>query len=83
MSKAPRDAKKSTNVNSPVSDAPAGLSQTPAPRGTGVAVTGPSRIVGSQAKKQEEVTRQGTQKMKWVVVFASVYSVWVSNVLPL
>jgi hypothetical protein len=30
---------------------------------------GPSRIVGSQAKRQEEVTRQGSQKMKWVAIY--------------
>ena len=72
MSKAAGDAKNPTNVNPSASNAPTDSSQTPALRGTSVAVTGPSKIVGSQAKRQEEVTRQGTQKMKWVVVYSSV-----------
>lgn len=59
-------SKATVSGDSTPSDASApGPSQSAASRG-GSSNSGPSRIVGSQAKKKE-VTRQGTQKMKSVV----------------
>ena len=67
MSKTSEDAKRSNEQPMPgVSTSGTSQSATLRPNSSPGNAAGPSRIIGSQAKRQEDVTRQGTQKMKWV-----------------
>lgn len=59
---------KGSSDPTPFDPSAPGHSQSTAPRASGSSNSNPSKIVGSQAKRQEEVTRQGTQKMKSVVI---------------
>lgn len=46
---------------------------------------GPPRILGNQAKKQDEVTRQGTQKMKYrgfIFVHGQCFSITTPRFIP-
>jgi len=68
MSKAGEDKTATTTNDSAAKESSAGIdSSQNAPRATSVNPAGPSRVLGNQAKRQEEVTRHGTQKMKYVV----------------
>ncbi|KAF8582791.1 hypothetical protein K439DRAFT_1661677 [Ramaria rubella] len=65
MSQANNDEKKTSGPIPPEST-PSGSSQPALIRTASNTTAGPSKIIGSQAKKQEDVTRHGTQKMKFI-----------------